>query len=231
MSRSSILPSIERVAPVDAARGWSAGSRRCRRSSSRGRPRCAWRWRSRPRATAARPSPSRADTCARDRRCGRYPRRRDCRRRAASPSSSASALGGLLGLLALDDVDADLGEHRHRVLDLLGGHLLRRQRRVQLVIGDVAALLAAGDHLLDRRRHRVEERRLRRFLATFGTSAVLAALLAMSVPPCNTAQPRTNAMLKQGPAVTYCLNFHLSPGIAAIIPRRNLRASDRDPLI
>ena len=62
-----------------SARGWSAGFRRCRRSSSRGRPRCAWRWRSRPRATAARPSPSRADTCAPDRRCGRYRRRRDCR--------------------------------------------------------------------------------------------------------------------------------------------------------
>ena len=52
--------------------------------------------------------------------------------------------GGLLVLLALDDVDAELGEHRHRVLDLLRGHLVGRQRGVQLVIGDVAALLARG---------------------------------------------------------------------------------------
>ena len=151
-----------------SARAWSAGFRRCRRSSSRGRPRCAWRWRSRPRATTARPSPSRADTCAPGRRCGRYPRRRDCRSRAARRRRPRRRSAAVLGLLALDDIDAQLGEHRHRVLDLLGGHLLGRQRRVQLVIGDVAALLAARDHLLDRRRERVEERRFRRVFPRLG---------------------------------------------------------------
>ena len=150
MSRSSILPSLSASRHADDGADRSAGSRRCRRSSCRGRPRCAWRSRSRLRATAARPSPSRADTCAPDRRCGRYRRHRRLPRASPSPSS-ASALGRLLALLALDDVDAELGEHRHRVLDLLRGHLVLRQRGVQLVIGQIAALLAARHHLLDRR--------------------------------------------------------------------------------
>ena len=73
-------------------------------------------------------------------------------------ASSSAASGGLLGLLGLDDVDAHLGEHRHGVLDLLGGDLLRRQHRVQLVIGDVAALLGGLDHLLDGLIGQVEQR-------------------------------------------------------------------------
>ena len=76
-------------------------------------------------------------------------------------------LGRLLALLALDDVDAELGQHRHRVLDLLRGHLVRRQRGVQLVIGQVAALLAARHHLLDRGGDRVEQRRFGRLLPGF----------------------------------------------------------------
>jgi hypothetical protein len=56
----------------------------------------------------------------------------------------------LLGLVVLDDVDAHLREHRHHVLDLLGGHLFGRQDGVQLVVGDVAALLRVADHPLDR---------------------------------------------------------------------------------
>jgi hypothetical protein len=47
-------------------------------------------------------------------------------------------------LVALDDVDAHLGDRRHHVLDLLGRHLVLRQGLVELVIGDVAALLGAA---------------------------------------------------------------------------------------
>jgi hypothetical protein len=61
------------------------------------------------------------------------------------------ALGGaVLGLLALDDRYAHLGERGHGVFDLLRRHLIGRQNLVQFVIGDIAALLGAGDHLLDR---------------------------------------------------------------------------------
>ena len=66
---------------------------------------------------------------------------------------------GLLALLVvLDDVDAHVGEHRHRVLDLLGGHFLRGQHRIQLVHGDIAALLGGLDHLLDSIVGKVEQR-------------------------------------------------------------------------
>ena len=79
------------------------------------------------------------------------------------------ALGLLLGLLAgllvvfarflgLDDVDAHLAEHRQHVLDLLGIDLLGGQHRVDLFVGDVAALLGALDHLLDRGVGQVEQR-------------------------------------------------------------------------
>ena len=40
----------------------------------------------------------------------------------------------LLALFLLDDVDAHVGQHRHGVFDLVGGHLLRRQHGVQLVV-------------------------------------------------------------------------------------------------
>ena len=62
---------------------------------------------------------------------------------------AVAVLAGIVGVvLGLDDVDAHLGQHRHRVLDLLGGHLVGRQGGVQLVIGDVAALLPARHELL-----------------------------------------------------------------------------------
>ena len=75
-------------------------------------------------------------------------------------TSSPLSLSLLLGLLALflsllarllglDDVDPHLAEHREDVLDLLGIDLFRQ--RVDLVMGDVAALLGAADQRLDGR--------------------------------------------------------------------------------
>ena len=63
----------------------------------------------------------------------------------------------VVGLLGLDDVDAHLGEHRENVLDLLGIDLLRGQDGVDLVMGDVAALLGGTDELLDRGVRQVEQ--------------------------------------------------------------------------
>ena len=91
--------------------------------------------------------------------------------------------GGLLGVLVLDDVDAELGEHRHRVLDLLGRHLLGRQRGVQFVIGEVAALLAAQHHLLDGDRDLVEQRRLGRIFPGFSRVSYACYLACHSVVP------------------------------------------------
>jgi hypothetical protein len=68
----------------------------------------------------------------------------------------------VVGFLGLDDVDAHLAQRGHDVLDLLV--LVLRQRLVQLVISDVAALLAAGDQLLDRRIVEVDQRRIAAFL-------------------------------------------------------------------
>ena len=67
--------------------------------------------------------------------------------------------------LALHDVDAHLGEHRHDVLDLLGGDFFGRQHLVQFVVGDIAALLGELDHPLDGGIGQIEQRtvgRLRR---------------------------------------------------------------------
>ena len=61
-------------------------------------------------------------------------------------------------LFALDDVDAHLVEHRHRVFDLFGRDLVGRQDLVQFVIGDVAALLGARDHLAHADIGHVEQR-------------------------------------------------------------------------
>ena len=63
-----------------------------------------------------------------------------------------------VGLLGLDDVDAHLAHHRQHVLDLLGGDLLGRHDRIELLVGDVATLLGLLDHLLDRRIRQVEQR-------------------------------------------------------------------------
>ena len=83
---------------VGAARGSrrsSSGRRRSPGSCPSGRPRCAWRSRSRLRASAARPSPSRACTCAPGRWCGRIRSRRvDSAASAASSASSSAGDGG-----------------------------------------------------------------------------------------------------------------------------------------
>ncbi len=64
----------------------------------------------------------------------------------------------LVRLVVLDDVDAHFGEHRKRVLDLLGGKFLGGQNLVQLVIGHETARLGGLDHLLDCRIRHIEER-------------------------------------------------------------------------
>ena len=117
------------VAPDDDGLEGQRAFAQARRSSPRGRPRCAWRWRFRPRGTAARPSPSRADTSAPDRRCGRSAPLRlvsvgsVCARRPRRVAAlglvvvgrGLLAAGALLacrfGLLVVDDVDAHLAEH------------------------------------------------------------------------------------------------------------------------
>ena len=70
---------------------------------------------------------------------------RPARRSVSSSSGSSRGLLLVLGSASSvsTDVDAHLVEHRENVLDLLGGHLLGRQNRVDLVMRDVAALLGA----------------------------------------------------------------------------------------
>ena len=65
-------------------------------------------------------------------------------------SAVAAPSSRLLGLVGVDDVDAHVGQHRHGVLDLLGGDFLGGKHLVQLVIGDEAARLRRLDQLLDR---------------------------------------------------------------------------------
>ena len=81
----------------------------------------------------------------------------------APPRAPRAALL-LARLLGLDDVDAHLAEHGEDVLDLLGIDLFRQ--RVDLVMGDVAALLGGADELLDGRIGQVEQRAVRRGLGT-----------------------------------------------------------------
>ena len=57
-------------------------------------------------------------------------------------------LAGLV-LFLLDHVDAHFVEHREHVFDLIGGDFLRGHHGIDLVMGDVAALLGELDHLLD----------------------------------------------------------------------------------
>ena len=70
----------------------------------------------------------------------------------------ASCARRLLGLLALDHGDAHVGQHRHGVLDLVGGHLLGGQHGIERVERDEAARLGGLDELLDRRIGQVEKR-------------------------------------------------------------------------
>jgi hypothetical protein len=70
----------------------------------------------------------------------------------------------LARLLGLDHVDAHLAEHGEHVLELLGADLFRQ--RVDLVMGDAAALLGGANELLDRRVGKVEQRAVRRSLET-----------------------------------------------------------------
>ena len=48
----------------------------------------------------------------------------------------------IITVSSLDNRDAHLAEGRHELVDLLGGEILCRQGRVQLVMSDIAALLA-----------------------------------------------------------------------------------------
>ena len=69
-----------------------------------------------------------------------------------------------LGLFGLDDVDAHLVEHREDVLELLGIDLFHQ--RVDLLVGDIAALLRGADQRLHGGVRPVDRRAVRR---AFGT--------------------------------------------------------------
>src|SRR5690606_35942327 len=56
--------------------------------------------------------------------------------------------------LIFDKRDTDIGQHRHSLVDLVGRIFTGRQRLVQFIVGDVTALFALGDDLLDRFRQR-----------------------------------------------------------------------------
>src|SRR5450755_2521311 len=66
-----------------------------------------------------------------------------------------------VGILGLGDVDANVGEHRHDVLDLLRRGGVGRQDFVELIEGYEAALLGLLDHLLDGGIRQIEQRRRR----------------------------------------------------------------------
>jgi hypothetical protein len=88
---------------------------------------------------------------------------------SGSTSSSGSWVSSSSELVgALDDVDAHFADRRHDVLDLLGAHLVLRQRLVEFVIGDDALLLRACDQLLDRDVVEVDQRRVAGFGFGFG---------------------------------------------------------------
>ena len=72
------------------------------------------------------------------------------RRRLAVLLFVVDRLGGgsFLDLFRIDNVHAEIGEHRHDVFDLVGRDLVRRQDFVQLVIGDIAARLRNFDETL-----------------------------------------------------------------------------------
>ena len=93
--------------------------------------------------------------------------------------------GGFLAVFALDDVDAHFRKHGHGVFDLLGRDLIGRQRGIEVVIGDVTALLAFGDHLLDRRIEGVEQGAV----AAFGPGLRCFRFLCCCFGQCNTLYP------------------------------------------
>ena len=63
-----------------------------------------------------------------------------------------------VGIFGFDDIDTHVVHHREHVFDLLGGDFFRRHHVVQLIVGDVAALLGGLDHLLDRCIRKIEQR-------------------------------------------------------------------------
>src|SRR5262249_36762866 len=67
-----------------------------------------------------------------------------------------------LGLGGLDHIDARLAEHCENIFHLLGIDRFRAQHRVDVIVGDVAALLGSADELLDARIGEVEQRAVRR---------------------------------------------------------------------
>jgi hypothetical protein len=75
-------------------------------------------------------------------------------------SGLVTRLGSFLKLsfLGFHDVNAHLVERSKKVLDLLRSDLLRRQRRIGLLMGDVAARLGGLDYLADRGVRQIEQR-------------------------------------------------------------------------
>ena len=57
--------------------------------------------------------------------------------------------GIFAGVFILDNIDAHVAQRRHHILDLLGRHLVLRQRLVQLFIGQPAALFRLGEQPLE----------------------------------------------------------------------------------
>jgi hypothetical protein len=81
------------------------------------------------------------------------------------------AVGDFLAFLFLGDLDAHFVQHRHDILDLVGTDLVGRQHRIELIVGDIAAVLGLGDHLLDGRLAHVD--------GNVALRAVLAAILGV----------------------------------------------------
>ena len=88
----------------------------------------------------------------------------------------------LAGLFGLDDVDAHLVEHREHVLDLLRGDFLGGQNAVELLVGDIAALLGVLDHLPDGGIRKIEQRAIGG-LAVLVAGVTAAARLAPLAAP------------------------------------------------
>ncbi len=104
--------------------------------------------------------------------------------------AGVGGLGLFALLVVLDHVDAHVGKHGHRVLDLLGGHFLRGQHRIQLVHGDIAALLGGLDHLLDSIIGKVEQRAIGGAF-TFGLDLFLFLCRhSLSSPSGSVSKPR-----------------------------------------